>query len=159
MTALRLSPSGPPVEGGAGPWTLYGGPGNLPYVTTGVPGVLGSGKLRGMFRTNGQSIDLQLFFKTGGTTVLGNGLLIVPLPPGVVVDPSLSSTFPTEGVAAWATTLGANVAPGVLGNVNLGAVGLVVAIFGIVATVLPEYPGLAVPGSILICTMNLPVLP
>jgi hypothetical protein len=121
--------------------------------------VLGNGNLRGMFRTNGQSIDLQLFFKTGGTTVLGDGLLIVPLPPGVVVDPSLSATFATEGAAAWSTQLGAGVAPGVLGEPNLGAVGIVVAIFGIVAAYLPDYPGLAVPGSLLICTMNLPVLP
>ena len=146
------------MEGGAGPWTLYGGPGELPYATTGVPGVLGDGRLRGMFRTNGQSIDLQLFFATVTTTVLGDGLLIVPLPPGVVVDPARSATFATAGAAAWNTVIAGGVAPGVLGNPNLGAASIVVAIFGIVAAVLPEYPGLAVPGSLLICTMNLPTV-
>ena len=145
------------MEGGAGPWTLYGGPGELPYTTTSADGALGNGTLRGMFRTNGKSIDLQLFFKVGTTTVLGTGLLILTLPPGVVVDATRSATFATEGAAAWNTVIAGGVAPGVLGNRNLGAASIVVAIFGIVAAVLPQYPGL-VPGDLLICTMNLPTV-
>lgn len=117
---LRLSPSGPSRGFAVGEWLPIPG---ATYSTLDALGDIGNGNIAAMYRLEGDAIRVQCLVLFGTTSVVGGSGQNVPLPPGVAIDPTKSTTWLLAGVGVWPITALSTLAlaPGLVGVEALGA--------------------------------------